>query len=74
MMAISISLNAHNFSIVQPFLMILVSKFMAYKALSDNIRVAVPFKGCLLVRVLTNISLVSFLWGICKPCGPRSDV
>ena len=49
MLAISNSLNAHNFPIFQPILMILVSKFMVHRALSDknllSIRVAVPFKG-----------------------------
>ena len=47
MLAILNSLNAHNFPIFQPILMILVLKFMIYRALSDNIfiiRVAVPFK------------------------------
>ena len=38
MSAILNSLNAHNFPIIQPILMILVSKFMVY------IRVAVPSK------------------------------
>ena len=30
------SLNAHNLSILQPILMILVSKFMVHRALSDS--------------------------------------
>ena len=30
------SLNAHNFPIFQPILMILVSKFMVYRVLSDK--------------------------------------
>ena len=30
------SLNAHNFLIFQPILMILVSKFMVYRAFSDK--------------------------------------
>ena len=40
------SLNAHYFLIFQPILVIVVSKFMVYRALSDNIliiRVAIPF-------------------------------
>ena len=50
MLAILSSLNAHNFPIFQPILMILVSKYMVHRALSDkwNLtyrRVAVPFKG-----------------------------
>ena len=36
MSAILNSLNVHNSSIFQPFLMKLVSKFMAYRALSDK--------------------------------------
>ena len=36
MLAILNSLNAHNFPIFQPILMILVSKFMVYRALSDK--------------------------------------
>ena len=36
MLAILNSLNAHNFPIFQPILMIPVSKFMAYKALSEK--------------------------------------
>ena len=36
MSAILNSLNAHNFLIFQPILMILVSKFMVYRALSDK--------------------------------------
>ena len=36
MVAILNSLNAHNFPIFQPILMILVSKFMDHKALSNK--------------------------------------
>ena len=36
MLAILNSLNAHNFSIFQPILMILVLKFMVHRALSDK--------------------------------------
>ena len=35
MLAISNFLNAHNFLIFQPILMILVSNFMVHRALSD---------------------------------------
>ena len=47
MLAILNSLNAHYFPIFQLILMILVSKYMVHRALSDKtliIRVAVPFK------------------------------
>ena len=36
MLAILNLLNAHNFPIFQPILMILVSKFMVHRALSDK--------------------------------------
>ena len=36
MLAILNSLNARNFPIFQPILMILVSKFMVYRVLSDR--------------------------------------
>ena len=36
MLAILNSLNAHNFPIFQPILMICVSKFMVHRALSDK--------------------------------------
>ena len=36
MLAILNSLNAHNFPIFQPILMILVSKFMVHRDLSDK--------------------------------------
>ena len=36
MLAILNSLNSHNFPIFQPILMILVSKFMVHRALSDK--------------------------------------
>ena len=45
MWAILNSLNAHNLLIFQPILMILVTKFMVYRALSDIVKVAVPFKA-----------------------------
>ena len=37
MLAILNSLNAQNFSIFEPILMILVPKFMVYRVLSDKI-------------------------------------
>ena len=36
MLTILNSLNAHNFPIFQPILIILVSKFMVHRALSDR--------------------------------------
>ena len=43
MLAILIFLNAHNFHIFQPILMILVSKFMVYRALSDKTYLSLGF-------------------------------
>ena len=36
MLAILSSLNAHSFPIFQPILMILISKFMVHRALSEK--------------------------------------
>ena len=58
MLAILKFLNAHNLPIFQPILMILVSKFMVHRAISDKniliIRVAVPFN----LNVFLNRSFV----------------
>ena len=53
MLATLNSLNAHNFPIFQPILMILVSKFMVYRALSDKY---VYFFGLLSPLIYTCIS------------------
>ena len=64
MLAILNLLNAHNLPIFQPILMILVSKFIVHRALSDKniliIRVAVPFnvRHC---RICTPLLLSSFV-------------
>ena len=56
MLAILNSLNAHNFPIFQPILMILVSKFIVHRALSDKTYLLLgllsPFTPCdnLIVR------------------------
>ena len=44
MLAILNFLNAHNLPIFQPILMILVSKFMVYRALSDTIYLSLGLK------------------------------
>ena len=49
MLAILNSLNAHNLPIFQPILMILISKFMVHRALSD--------KTNLLLGLLSPLSL-----------------
>ena len=47
MLAILNFLNAHNLPIFQPILMILVSKFMVYRALSDKtyLSLGLPLKN-----------------------------
>ena len=58
MLAILNSLNAHNFLIFQPILMILVSKFMVHRALSDKAYLSLgllsPLRSlfCLFLRVV----------------------
>ena len=60
MLAILIFLNAHNMPFFQPILMILVSKFMVHRALSDKTYLS-----------LGLLSPLRSLYG--KQCGPRSD-
>ena len=43
MLATLISLNAHNLPIFQPILMIIVSKLMVHRALSDKIDLLLRF-------------------------------
>ena len=45
MLAILNSLNAHNFLIFQPILMILVSKFIVHGALSDKAYLSLGLLG-----------------------------
>ena len=56
MSAILNTLNAHNLPIPQPILMILVSKFMVYRALSDKIYLSLgllsPLRRVLLILLL----------------------
>ena len=50
MLAILNSLNAHSFPIFQPILMILVSKFMVCRALSDNTYLSLGLLSPLIMR------------------------
>ena len=59
MLAIYNSLNAHNFPIFQPILMILVSKFVVYRVLSD--------------RTYLLLGLLSPLLNLSKQYIPRWD-
>ena len=58
MLAILNSLNAHNFPIFQPILMILASKFMVHRALSDKTYVLL---GLLSPLMITFTMFVRFL-------------
>ena len=49
MVAILNSLNAHNFLIFQPILMILLSKFMVYRALSEKTYLLLGLRSPLIV-------------------------
>ena len=65
MLAILNSLNAHNFPIFQPILMILVSKFMVHRALSDKIYLSLgllpPLKSHQRLKYTTNLSVTSHI-------------
>ena len=56
MLAIINSLNAHNLPIFQPILMILVSKFMVHRALSDKTYLSLG-----LLSPLTQLCLMKYL-------------
>ena len=62
MLAIFISLNAHNLPIFQRILMILVSNFMVHRALSDKTYLSLgllsPLNIYMPVGVLVNPGLV----------------
>ena len=64
MLAILNFLNAHNLPIFQPILMILVSKFMVHKALSD--------KKYLSLGLLSPLRKCLILWYIHVLCGGLS--
>ena len=51
------SLNAHNLIIFQPILMILVSKFMVYRALSDKTYLSLGLLSPLIASVGTFVTL-----------------
>ena len=57
MLAISNSLNAHNFPIFQPISMILVSNFMVHRALSDKIHLSLGLLSPLTRRFLSSLTL-----------------
>ena len=54
MSAVLNSLNAHNLLIIQPILMILVSKFMVYRALSDKAQLSLRLLSALIAMELSK--------------------
>ena len=67
MSAILNSLNAHNFHIFQPILMILVSKFMVHRALSDKTYLSLGLmspltKNAFIMFIAMVSSLIARLW------------
>ena len=54
MLAILNSLNAHNFSIFEPILMILASKFMVHRVLSDTIYLSLELLPPLKTKLAGN--------------------
>ena len=64
MSAIFNSLNAHNLPIFQPILMILVSKFMVYRALSDKTYLSLGLLSPL--STLVTKHLRGLKWNTCS--------
>ena len=60
MFAILNSLNAHNLPIFQPILMILVSKFMVHRALSDKTYLSLGLLSPLSSKISCDIVLAKF--------------
>ena len=61
MLAILNFLNAHNFPIFQPILMVLVSKFMVYRALSDKIYLLLGLLSPLILNTHIQLGCVTSL-------------
>ena len=55
MLALFNSLNAHNFPIFQPILMIFRSKFMVHRALSDKTNLSLGLLSPLTLGGISNI-------------------
>ena len=65
MLAILNSLNAHNFPIFQPILLILVSKFMLHRALSDKTYLSLGLLSPLIFCVALSSRYLPFLFKLC---------
>ena len=64
MLAIYSSLNAHSFPIFQPILMILVSKIMVHRALSDKIFLS--------LGLLSPLNILKHIYICCMHYLPQS--
>ena len=60
MLAILNSLNAHNLLIFQPILMILVSKFMIYRAFSDKTYLLLGLLSPLIISMCHMLFICKF--------------
>ena len=72
MLVILIFLNAHNLPIFQPILMILVSKFMVHRVLSDKTYLSFGLLSPLTLKIVFSISvlkldILSVYTATCKP-------
>ena len=72
MLAILNSLNAHNLPIFQPILMILVSKFMIHRALSDKTYLLLGLLSPLTKSLLKHCLKVDSVRDIFKTLHPVS--
>ena len=73
MLAILNSLNAHNLPIFQPILMILVSKFMVHRALSDKAYLSLGLLSPLNSHML-NYIIVCILTFMSRIYEPRHEI
>ena len=58
MLAILNSLNAHNLPIFQPILMMLVSKFVVHRALSDKTYLSLGLLSPLIILTVAMVKLL----------------
>ena len=72
-MAIFNSLDAHNLPIFQPILMILVSKFMVHRALSDKTYLSFGLLSPLTVYLLSGSCPLLVVWSLYFSCACYSD-
>ena len=74
MLAILNSLNAHNLPIFQPILVILVSKFMVHRALSDKTYLSLGLlstltcmsRGIIPFQVAGWLHVIDLSWDVCQ--------